>query len=129
MTTESTTPSHTPSHAPSHPRPGGTGGYSGRPSYGSSGPRGPQSGPGGRPGGYSGGGKGRPPMRQRLCRICEERKGHIDWKAVNYLRGFITDRGKILAGRSKGLCAPCQRNLARAIKLARNMALLPTSPI
>lgn len=75
------------------------------------------------------GGKGRPMMRQRLCRICEERKGHVDWKAVNYLRGFITERGKILAGRSKGLCAPCQRNLARAIKRARNIALLPTSPV
>src|SRR5690242_11397146 len=95
----------------------------GRPPYGSGGSR-PAGGPGGRAP-YSGGrpgmgggpgGKGRPMMRQRLCRICEERKGHVDWKAVNYLRGFITERGKILAGRSKGLCSPCQRNLARAIK-------------
>lgn len=112
---------------PGAPRPGGTGrpyaGGSGmgRPSYGAGAGRPGMSGPGGR--------GGRPGPRQRLCRICEERKGHVDWKAVNYLRGFITERGKILAGRSKGLCAPCQRNLARAIKRARSMAMLPTSPV
>jgi len=75
-------------------------------------------------------GKGgrKPFMKKRLCRICDERKSFIDWKAVNYLRGFITERGKVLAGRSKSTCAGCQRNLSTAIKRARYMALLPTSP-
>ncbi len=124
MSTESTPKPTSPSTG-RPPYGGGSGGY--RPGGASR----PYS-PGGRPGMGGpgmGGGKGRPPMRQRLCRVCEERKGHVDWKAVNYLRGFITERGKILAGRSKGLCAACQRNLARAIKRARNMALLPTSPV
>jgi small subunit ribosomal protein S18 len=111
---------------PSSPSRPPYGGGSSRPA-GAPGSRPPYN-PAGRPS-MGPGGKGRPMMRQRLCRICEERKGFVDWKAVNYLRGFITERGKILAGRSKGLCAPCQRNLARAIKRARNIALLPTSPV
>src|SRR5262245_28756670 len=90
-------------------------GGAGRPSYGGR-PQGPYN---PKMGGMKG---GKPPFRQRLCRICEEKKGHVDWKAFNYLRNFVTDRGKILAGRSKGLCAPCQRNLTRAIKRAQNMA-------
>ncbi len=123
MSTETPRPSSAPSGRPPY---GSGGGSSFRPAGGAGRPYSP----GGRPGmGGPGGGKGRPMMRQRLCRVCEERKGHVDWKAVNYLRGFITERGKILAGRSKGLCAKCQRNLARAIKRARTMALLPTSPV
>ena len=80
----------------------------------------------------SGGPGGRfkkPMMKRRVCRICDERRGQIDWKAVNYIRSFVTDRGKILAGRSKGTCSGCQRQLARAIKRARYMALIPTSPV
>ena len=76
----------------------------------------------------AGGRRGRPPVRRRMCRICAEKRKGIDWKAVNYLRAFITDRGKILASRSKGTCSSCQRQLSRAITRARNMALLPTSP-
>lgn len=97
-------------------RPSGPGGPGS--SYGSS-----TGGPGGRmrPG-------GRPPMRRRVCRICMERQGGVDWKAANFLRNFITDRGKILSGRATGTCSKCQRQLTRAIKRARNMALVATSP-
>lgn len=101
----------------------GSGGYRG----GSSRP--PYSPSAGGPAGMAGKGRMKPPFKKRSCRICEERKGHIDWKAINYLRSFVTDRGKILAGRSKGTCAPCQRKLSNAIKRARTMALLPTSPL
>lgn len=87
------------------------------------------SGPGkGRMGGTGPGGARRPMMRRKICRICHDRNGHVDWKAVNFLRNFITDRGKILAGRMTGTCATCQRKLTTAIKRAQNMALLPTSP-
>ena len=107
------------------PRPAGTG-YGARPGA----PTGPGGfkGPGSsRPTGGPGG-RGRPPMRRRVCRICLERTGGVDWKAVNFLRNFITERGKMLSGRATGTCSRCQRQLTRAIKRARNLALLPTSP-
>ncbi len=72
---------------------------------------------------------GRPPIRRRVCRICMDRQGGVDWKAANFLRNFITERGKILSGRSTGTCARCQRQLTQAIKRARNIALIPTSPV
>lgn len=95
------------------PRPAGPGGY-----------RGPA-----RPGAGPGGFRGRPPMRRRVCRICAERIGGVDWKGVNFLRNFITERGKMLSARATGTCSRCQRQLTRAIKRARNLALLPTSPL
>jgi small subunit ribosomal protein S18 len=79
----------------------------------------PMGGPGGR----------RPPPRRRMCRICADKQGGVDWKAVNFLRNFITERGKILGGRATGTCSKCQRQLSLAIKRARNMALVPTSPV
>lgn len=103
-----------------------------RPPYQSRYQGGRPSSPGGAPTGAPGMGMRRgmkPPFKKRSCRVCEEKKGFVDWKMVNYLRTFVTDRGKMLAGRSKGTCAPCQRALARAIKRARTMALLPTSPL
>ncbi len=100
-----------------------------RPSYG---PRPGGAGPG-RPGGRppmgGPGGRNRTFTRKRMCRLCQDKTGHIDWKAVNLLRSFITDRGKMLSSRATGTCAGCQRQLARAIKRARDMALLPTSPL
>lgn len=104
---------------PSSPRPAGS----------SSHYRGSSSSPGGAGPAGPGGRFKKPPIKRRVCRICDERKGFIDWKAVNYIRSFVTDRGKILAGRSKGTCAGCQRQLAQAIKRARYMALVPTSPL
>ena len=79
-------------------------------------------GPGGRP-------LRRPGPRRRVCRVCQERKGHIDWKAVNFLRTFLTDRGKILSARAKGTCSKCQRKLTIAIKRARVMGLIPFTTV
>lgn len=117
------TASAAPSTGAGRPR---TGGYSSQ--GGPRGAGGPYKG-GGRPGGGPGGGRGgRPPMRRRLCRICADKQGGVDWKAVNFLRNFVTERGKILSGRATGTCSRCQRQLTRAIKRARNIALVPTSP-
>lgn len=51
----------------------------------------------------------------------------IDYKNVNFLRGFLTERGKILPSRISGNAARFQRLLAREIKKSRAMALLPYS--
>ncbi len=50
---------------------------------------------------------------------------YIDWKDIDYLRRFIPERGKIMPRRISGISAKDQRRLARAIKRARAIALLP----
>ena len=50
---------------------------------------------------------------------------YVDWKDVDYLRQFIPERGKIMPRRISGVSAKDQRRIARAIKRARAMALLP----
>ena len=51
----------------------------------------------------------------------------VDYKDVNVLRKFISDRGKIRARRVTGVTVQQQREIARAVKNAREMALLPYS--
>lgn len=63
--------------------------------------------------------------RRRECRLCKEQVDYVDYKDVNLLTPYIPERGKILPRRLSGVCAPHQRMLARAIKRARTMALLP----
>ncbi|OQX90745.1 MAG: 30S ribosomal protein S18 [Candidatus Coatesbacteria bacterium 4484_99] len=62
---------------------------------------------------------------KRKCRFCEEQVKHIDYKDVLRIAQYITDRGKIRSRRTTGNCARHQRMLARAIKRARIVALLP----
>jgi len=50
---------------------------------------------------------------------------YIDWKDVDYLKRFIPERGKIMPRRISGVTAKDQRRIAKAIKRARTMALLP----
>lgn len=50
---------------------------------------------------------------------------YIDWKDVDFLRRFIPERGKIMPRRISGVTAKDQRRIAKAIKRARTMALLP----
>ncbi len=54
-----------------------------------------------------------------------EKIKEIDYKDADFLRRFLTDRGKIKARRRTGVCARHQRQLAVAIKRARHLALLP----
>jgi small subunit ribosomal protein S18 len=63
--------------------------------------------------------------RKRVDRICIEKIDYIDYKDVKLLNSFITERGKIVPRRVSGLNAQNQRRVAEAIKLARNIALLP----
>ncbi len=63
--------------------------------------------------------------RRKSCAFCIDKVEHIDYKDVNRLRRYITERGKILPRRISGNCARHQRQLTRAIKRARNIALLP----
>lgn len=63
--------------------------------------------------------------RRKTCSFCENKVSCIDYKQVNVLRSFLTDRGKIRPRRQTGACAKHQRQLATAIKRARHLALLP----
>ena len=76
------------------------------------------------------GGRFRKPMaRRKVCRFCADKIDFIDYKNVNLLRNFISDRGKVLSSRSTGVCTYHQRGLIRAIKLSRNIALLPITVV
>ncbi|GAA0178205.1 30S ribosomal protein S18 [Clostridium sediminicola] len=63
--------------------------------------------------------------RKKVCSFCADKSKAIDYKDVNKLKKYITERGKILPRRISGNCAKHQRELTLAIKRARNMALLP----
>lgn len=66
-------------------------------------------------------GRGRP----KVCVICKERIAWVDYKDTNVLRRLMSDRGKIKARRVTGTCRQHQRDVATAIKTARELALLP----
>lgn len=63
--------------------------------------------------------------RRKVCHFTQNKFEHIDFKDVELLKKFITDRGKILPRRVTGTSAKWQRPLAVAIKRARHMALIP----
>ncbi len=63
--------------------------------------------------------------KRKVCSFCTDKTTQIDYKDVNRLRRFVTERGKILPRRVSGNCARHQRILAVAIKRARELALLP----
>jgi len=63
--------------------------------------------------------------RKKVCQFCADKTEIIDYKDVEKLRKYITDRGKILPKRITGTCAMHQRQVTKAIKRARIIALLP----
>ncbi|MEZ0536198.1 30S ribosomal protein S18 [Caldicellulosiruptoraceae bacterium PP1] len=63
--------------------------------------------------------------KKKVCSFCVERVYDIDYKDVNKLKRFLTERGKIQPRRITGNCARHQRQLTTAIKRARMIALLP----
>ncbi len=80
--------------------------------------------PGGRPGGGPGG-RGKFFRRKKVCKFCTEKIDAIPYRDVRLLQGFVAERGKIVPRRLTGVCTTHQRRLTRAIKQARNIALLP----
>jgi small subunit ribosomal protein S18 len=67
-------------------------------------------------------------VRRKVCRFCVDSTLLIDYKDVNTLRQFVTERGKIIPRRISGNCARHQRGVTRAIKQARLLALIPYIP-
>ena len=84
----------------------------------------PGAGPGGRPSGGPGG-RGKFFRRKKVCKFCTEKIDAIPYRDVRLLQGFVAERGKIVPRRLTGVCTTHQRRLTRAIKQARNIALLP----
>ncbi len=92
---------------------------------------------GGRFGGRSGGGGGdrgdrkdrggRPRFfaRRKVCAFCVQHAKSVDYKNVDLLQRYVSERGRIDPRRKTGTCANHQRMLTEALKRARHLALLP----
>jgi small subunit ribosomal protein S18 len=104
--TEPSTETAAPSR-PHGPRPGGPGG------------------PGRGPGGPGGPGGRKFFRRKKVCKFCVEKIDSINYRDTRLLQQFVAERGKIVPRRLTGVCTTHQRRLTRAIKQARNIALLP----
>jgi small subunit ribosomal protein S18 len=63
--------------------------------------------------------------KKKVCVFCKEKMSSVDYKDTSLLRKYISDRGKIRARRVSGNCTQHQRDVATAVKNAREMALLP----
>ncbi len=74
-----------------------------------------------RTGGSSGGGM----RRKKACPFCVDNAPVIDYKDLDMLKRYVSDRGKMMPSRITGVSAKYQRQLTTAIKRARQIALLP----
>jgi small subunit ribosomal protein S18 len=63
--------------------------------------------------------------RRKPCPYCRDKIEQVDYKDVSALRRFISERGKIRSRRITGACRRHQSQVARAVKRARELALLP----
>ena len=63
--------------------------------------------------------------KKKVCIFCKEKIANVDYKDTPLLRKYISDRGKIRARRVSGNCTQHQRDVATAVKNAREVALLP----
>lgn len=63
--------------------------------------------------------------RRKFCQFCKDKAEYIDYKDTQMLRKYVTDRGKIKPRRVTGACTQHQRDIANAVKRAREMALMP----
>jgi small subunit ribosomal protein S18 len=66
--------------------------------------------------------------RRKVCNFCVDKVETIDYKEVNRLRRYLSERAKIEPRRKTGTCARHQRMLTVALKRARHVALLPIAP-
>ena len=63
--------------------------------------------------------------RRKVCKFCVDKVSLVDYKDIRRLRSFVSERGKITPRRISGSCARHQRQLTRAIRRARTVALVP----
>ena len=63
--------------------------------------------------------------RRKSCPYCRDKIDQVDYKDINSLRKFVSDRGKIRSRRITGACRRHQNQIATAVKRARELALLP----
>ncbi|MFO0595950.1 MAG: 30S ribosomal protein S18 [Myxococcaceae bacterium] len=68
---------------------------------------------------------GRGFVRRKVCRFCADKNARVDYKDQSTLKYFVTERGKIIPRRISGNCALHQRAVAKAVKQARGLALIP----
>ena len=69
--------------------------------------------------------KGKRIFKKKPCRLCKDKTTSVDYKDVDFLGRFISDRGKIISSHLTGSCSKHQRMLSNAIKRARLASLLP----
>ncbi len=72
---------------------------------------------------YNYGSTGR--RRRKVCRLCGDKVESVNYKDMDLLRTFTTERGKIIPRRISGNCAKHQRMITAAVKRARNIAMMP----
>jgi small subunit ribosomal protein S18 len=65
------------------------------------------------------------PQRRKSCYFCKDKVDEVDYKNIHQLRRYVSERGKIRSRRITGACRKHQRQVAVAVKRAREMALLP----
>ena len=65
------------------------------------------------------------PIRRKSCFFCKDKVDEVDYKNINQLRRYISEKGKIRSRRITGACRRHQVQVATAVKRAREMALLP----
>lgn len=75
--------------------------------------------------GPSGGSKAGGPGRRKSCFFCKSKVDEVDYKNVNELRRYVSEKGKIRNRRISGACRRHQRQVAVAVKRARELAFLP----
>lgn len=64
-------------------------------------------------------------IRKKVCLLCKEKNYILDYKDAETLRKFINEKGKILPRRATGTCARHQREIAKVVKRARHIGVLP----
>jgi len=62
--------------------------------------------------------------RKKECKLCKLKEKEFDYRQIDMIRRFITEKGKIIPRRMSGNCAKCQRKIKNAINRARNAALI-----
>ncbi|HCB64255.1 MAG TPA: 30S ribosomal protein S18 [Fusobacteria bacterium] len=62
---------------------------------------------------------------KKRCEFSQKKIGYVDYKDIDLLKRFVTEKGRMLPAKTTGLCSAYQKKLTTAIKRARHMALLP----